>query len=518
TPTYSGTNVQVAGVDEADVVKTDGTNVYATTWGPNGTAISVLRAYPPAQAALLTRVPSQGWDTNLFLDGDRLVVLSGGPGYFLWRGGPGGAPVQMWEPRTSVLVYDVTDPAAPVLVRNVTVSGWYSGARMVGDIVDLVASAYLWVGPNDTVTLPTIWTDGVAWTLSYADLGYFPDAVGSRVDTLTLAVNVRTTDPVSFESFLTNGAGQMYASAENLYLASTTWEYEADRVATETSTVHKIAIAGGDVHYVCSVRVPGTILNQFSMDESAGDLRVATTFGQWTTEGRETWAGVYVFDELLRPLGQVDHIAEGERVFAARFLGDRAYLVTYRQVDPLFVLDLSIPELPRVLGFLMVDGVSDYLHPYGDHYLIGLGRGGTGGRLSGIKLAVYDVADVANPSEVASYVVGAGPGGSAWSEAIGDHHAFLFIPDRDLVVIPVTTYTWDSDYSTYDAWSGAYVFSVSPHDITLRGTVSHGDTTDYWSNYVRRSLYIGDYLYTISNGFVVANHLDTLAEVARIAL
>lgn len=512
---FSGTNVQVQGVDEADIVKTDGTNVYASVWGMNGTHTSVVRAYPPADAALLARIPSEGWGAQLFVSGDRLVVIEGGPSYVILAGAPWG----WWAPTTSVLVYDISDPAAPVLAKNVTVSGWYAGSRMIGDVVYLVASAYLWLGENDTLALPAIWTDGVAHPLTYGDLGHFADSDGSHVATVIVAVDIATAAAPDFESFLTNGAGQIYASLDDLYLAGASWVYVDDRVVVETSTIHKVAI-GGDVGYVCSVVVPGTILNQFSMDERDGYLRVATTLGQWTPEGRDTHAGVFVFDDLLRPTGQVSGLADGERIFAVRFLGDRAYLVTYRQVDPLFVLDVSDPSAPRVLGYLKVPGVSDYLHPYGDHFLIGLGRddpGGTG-RLEGVKLSLFDVADVEHPREVDTYVIAGGEDSWAHSEALYDHHAFLFVPGRDLVVFPVVTYRWDPDSSYDDAWSGAYAVAVSSAGFALHGTVTHSTSSDYWSEGVRRALYIGDYLYTVSNGFVVASELDTLAEVARVSL
>lgn len=512
---FSRTNVQVQGVDEADIVKTDGTNLYATSWGMNGTHTSIVRAHPPADAALLSRIPSEGWGAQLFVGADRLVVIAGGPSYGIALGAPWG----WWEPTTSLLVYDVSDPSAPVLTKNVTVSGWYAGSRMIGDVVYLVASAFLWLGENDTIALPTIWTDGVARTLTYSDLGYFADSEGSHVATMILAVDIRSAAGPDFESFLTNGAGQLYASLDRLYLAASSWAYVGDRVVIETSTIHEIAI-GAEVRYVCSVVVPGTILNQFSMDEQDGYLRVATTLGQWTPEGRETSAGVFVFDDVMNPTGQVAGLAEGERIFAVRFLGDRAYLVTYRQVDPLFVLDVSDPAAPRVLGYLKIPGVSDYLHPYGDRYLIGLGRndpGGTG-RLEGVKVSLFDVLDVEHPEEVATYVIGGGENAWAYSEALYDHHAFLFVPGPDLVAFPVVTVRWDAGYTTYDAWSGAYVLSVSPTGFALRGTVTHSTSDEYWSNEVRRCLSIGDYLYTVSNGFVVASDMDTLTEVARVSL
>jgi len=512
---YPGTNVQVQGVDEADLVKTDGVNVYASAWTMNGSSTAIVRAYPPESAALLSRIPGLGWESNLFVAGDRLVLIDAAGSLFFREG-----PFPYWEPATAVRVYDIADPANPALVRNVTVSGWYSGARMIGDVVYLVANSWIYLGEDEALVLPTITSDGSARTLTYADIGYFADSDGSHVDTIILALNVRTDDPPAFESFLTNGASQLYASLQNLYIASGEWVYEGDTVVVEMSAVHKIAIGGG-VRYVCSARIPGTILNQFSMDEWNGDLRVATTFGSWSPEGGRTSAGVYVLDDLLKPLGQVDGLAPGERVYAARFLGARAYLVTYRQVDPLFVIDVSDASHPQVLGYLKIPGVSDYLHPFGTDFLIGLGRNdpdGTG-RLHGVKLSLFDVSDVAHPVEVDALVIGDGEYEWAWSEAQMDHRAFLFIPGRNDVVFPVTISSWGSNYTTSDTWAGAYVVAVTAQGFTLRGTVEHGSTgDDYWSNQIRRSLYIGDYLYTVSNGFVVAHDLDTLTEVARVPL
>jgi uncharacterized secreted protein with C-terminal beta-propeller domain len=519
---YSGTNNQVAGVDEADIVKTDGTYIYTATWNASsyGSEIAIVRAYPPETAALVSRIPVDPGVQGLFVQGDRLAVISGGGyGYVLERG-----PMPwFYRPQTRLLVFDVSDPASPALVKNVTVSGSYVGARLIGTVTTLVVQDYLYLVDNGTsVVLPTIWTDGVPRDLTYADLGYFADSEGSNAKTIVLSVDLATSAPPAFETFLTRGVYQLYVSAANLYLAGVEWEANPDRtLVAETSTVHKVSIDGGP-HYVCSVRVPGTILNQFSMDEASTILRVATTLGQWTPEGRATSAAVFTFDDLLNPLGSLTGLAEGERIFSARFLGGRAYLVTYRQVDPLFVLDVSDPRAPAVLGFLKIPGVSDYLHPLDETHLIGLGRddpAGTG-RLQGLKLSLFDVADVEHPVEVSSFVVGSAEGEWAWSEAQYDHKAFLLVPDPALVVIPVTIYRWDGTSSSY--WQGAYAVEVSAQGgFRLRGTITHSDSADgsmYWLREVRRSLYIGEFLYTVSSTLILGNRLDSLAEVARVPL
>jgi len=523
---YSGTNNQVAGVDEADIVKTDGTYVYAATWNAKtyGSEVAIVRAYPAETAALVSTIPVDAPVQGLFVDGPRLAVISGSWSAYLLGGA---MPVPyFYRSETRVLVYDLADPASPDLVRNVTVTGSYLNARLIGDVATLVVQDYLYLMDNGTTdVLPTVWTDGVPRDLTYADIGYFADSDGSNVDTIVLSVDLASDAAPAFESFLTRGVYQMYVSPSSLYVAGVEWESNPDRTfVAESSTVHKVAIADGAVHYVCSVKVPGTILNQFSMDERDGDLRVATTLGQWTDQGMATSAAVYVFDDLLNPIGRLTGLAAGERIFAARFLGDRAYLVTFRRVDPLFVLDVSDPRDPRVLGELKMPGVSEYLHPYDATHLIGVGMddpSGTG-RLHGLKLSLYDVADVAHPAELSSFSIGTADGEWAWSEALYDPHAFLFAPELNLLSIPVTLSQWGGNAYTY--WQGAYVFDVSPQafeGFALRGTISHADKAgalDYWSYQVRRSLYIGDVLYTVSNRLLLGNALDTLAEVARVPL
>ena len=520
--TYTGTNNQVDGVDEADIVKTDGAYIYTATWNASrfGNEVAIVRAYPADAAGLVARIPVDSWVQGLFVDGNRLAVIADG-GFTYMLGGL--RPVMWYRAQTRVLVYDLSTPESPALVRNVSVSGSYVGARLIGDVAYLVVQDYLFLEENGTtVVLPTIWTDGVPRDLTYADIGYFQDSEGSSADVTVLSVDLATDRPPAFESFLTRGVYQLYMSAANVYLSGVEWESDPGRtVVAESSTVHKVSVESGDVRYVCSVRVPGSILNQYSMDESDGNLRVATTLGQWTPEGGSTSAAVYTFDSLLHPLGNLAGLAAGERVYAARFLGSRAYLVTFRRVDPLFVLDVSDPRAPRVLGFLKIPGVSDYLHPVDGTHVLGLGRAdpaGTG-RLSGIKLSLFDVADVEHPTEAASYTISAGPNGWAWSEAQYDHKAFLFAPDRGLVVIPVSISTWDESSSAY--WQGAYAIGVGLQGFELRDTITHTDSpgsADTWRFQVRRSLTIEGVLYTVSGGLVLGTSMDTWSEVARVPL
>jgi inhibitor of cysteine peptidase len=261
------------------------------------------------------------------------------------------------------------------------------------------------------------------------------------------------------------------------------------------------------------------------MDEYKNNLRVATTSNVYTRTGSYTYNNVYVLDGKMDTIGSLTHIAEQETIYSTRFLGDRLYMVTFKRIDPFFVIDLSNPENPKILGKLKIPGYSDYLHPYDGTHIIGIGKETTtnewgGVSTSGVKLALFDVSDVANPKQLDKVQIGDAGSDSA---ALTDHHAFLFDKGKNLLVIPVravsTQQVTKGDYynNQQQIWYGAYVFGLTPETgFDLKGTVQHGsgDNGYYYygssSSDVKRSLYIGNVLYTISPKQIKANALDNI--------
>ncbi len=319
---------------------------------------------------------------------------------------------------------------------------------------------------------------------------------------------------------------------------------------TQKTVIQKIGISNGNIEYKGKGEVSGRLLNQFSMDENGGYLRVATTVeGTWDWRSSEQSSpsvnNVYVLDSSMTVVGSLEDLAPGESIYSARFMGDRAYLVTFKRVDPLFVIDLSDPSNPSLLGKLKIPGYSDYLHPYDENHLIGIGKDVDESidadkvheddavyytAIKGVKLSLFDVTDVSNPQEIAKYVIG---DRGTESLATSDHKAFLFDKEKNLLVIPIQLAEFkpnqtpeSGSYGEY-TFQGAYVFSLTPEDgFGYRGRITHADqdTVDksgyYWySPYtIQRSLYIGENLYTVSSGMVKANALTDLSELKAIKL
>ncbi|MEK6873743.1 MAG: beta-propeller domain-containing protein [Nanoarchaeota archaeon] len=303
------------------------------------------------------------------------------------------------------------------------------------------------------------------------------------------------------------------------------FEIKVSKERTKT-IIRRIEIDEMDIDYKAVGEVPGYVLNQFSMDEYGGNLRIATTTSGW---GGNSLNHLYVLNDDLEIIGSVEDLAQGERIYSARFMEERAYMVTFRQVDPLYVIDLSNPRNPEVLGYLKVTGFSNYLHPYDENHIIGIGKeANEEGRVQGLKIALFDVSDVENPKEVAKYEVD-----KKWSDsnALYDHKAFLFDREKELLVIPIS-YSEETGkeenqfgrvYPIYRYWQGAYVFNIDLDGIELRGKIDHKENESgqgyyYSESAVQRSLYMDDVLYTISRRFIKANDLDDLQEINEVEL
>ncbi len=535
---YSKTNIQVEGVDEADIIKTDGEYIYMIS---NNTII-ILKAYPAEEAEILSRISFNGTIMGIFINNDRLAVFEDDYGFYtLYEKVTPYAPVEINydKPKTSIKVYDISDREKPVLKRDFAIDGYYFNSRMIGDYVYAIANQNTYMTENDVI-LPQVHEGSETEEIPAVDIYYYNISDYYYTFTTIVALNIQSdSQEPTHETILLGGTRAIYVSQNNIYLTFPEYPMEADGV--ERTVIHRIAIENESIMFESTGEVPGTVLNQFSMDEYNGYFRIATTSGHVSrTFARATSKNnLYVLDMDLNITGKVEDLAPGEEVYSARFMGNRGYIVTYRKIDPLFVIDLTDPTDPTVLGQLKVTGYSDYLHPYDENHLIGIGKEteaaeeGDFAWYQGVKISLFDVSDVSNPIEVAKYEIG---DRGTDSPVLYDHKALLFDKDRNLLVIPVLVaeidenkYAGEVSASAHGEFmfQGAYVFDISLDGLELRGRITHLDDNDdllksgYWfySEYsVERSLYIDDVLYTISDMKIKLNNLETLAELNEVEL
>jgi inhibitor of cysteine peptidase len=510
---YSTTNIQVEGVDEADIVKTDGKYIYVATnnyYSASQNNVYILKA-DPQDPRVIAKI-SLGNDTyvaGLFLsqDSSKLVVIGSQYQLYAYEAAARSLVYPYYSSvNTFLSVYDVSEKATPVLARNLTLSGSYFNSRMIGDYVYAVVSQPTYF-INEDVVLPQVYENAKASEIEPTRI-YYADTVDTYF-TFTTFIGLNIMDDVQEPTNMTvmmGGTSSMYVSLGNIYVTYPTWSEQG-----QYTSIYRVHVNGSELTFEAKGNVLGYVLNQYSMDEYNGYFRLATTSQKNQTQQNN----VYVLDMNLNITGKVENLAKDERIYSARFMGDKCYLVTFRQVDPFFVLDMSNPAEPKVAGELKIPGYSSYLHPYDENHVIGLGKEG-----SNVKLSLFDVSNVNAPTEIAKYIV---EGDWTDSQALYEPKAFLFDKQKELLVIPISK----TNYGVIDTkgdetfeqqtgfWQGAYVFKITTSGFTLRDGITHQNTTSsqyygYDHNMqVHRALYIDNTLYTVSNAKVLLNNLDT---------
>ena len=519
---YSGTNVQVEGVDESDIVKTDGEYLYQI----KDHEVIIVKAYPGSELKVAGRIPLTQRPREMYIHHNRLILIQDAP---LYRDYPEPVPMDsankrlmpsIYPPsqsRTLVTIFDTSDKSRPVKADEYGTPGNYASSRKIGESIYIISSEHVY-RPFE----PVYSINSREYTKTYDQIRYFPDMqLSSYVSIAQVTLNPAGSQ-FALETFL-GSSGNVYCSQNNLYIAASLYRPAYYRQGyledSESTVVYKFGLGDG-VRYASRGLVPGTVLNQFSMDEYDGHFRIATTRNGWNAD--RAGNAVYILNGSMRQISAIEDIAPGEKIYSARFMGPRAYLVTFKQVDPLFVIDMN-PSAPKILGKLKIPGFSNYLHPYGDHYLIGLGSEvedtGKATRTTGLKLSLFDVADVNNPIEVSKVVIGTS---GTRSEAAENHKAFML--HQDVLAFPVTVYEGSTGYGSF-AFQGAYVYNVSPQGFTQQGRITHLDQEDYlkagdyWGGsdrHIQRVVFIGGNLYTLSEDMIKANQNGTLAEVNRL--
>ncbi|HYF82494.1 MAG TPA: beta-propeller domain-containing protein [Clostridia bacterium] len=568
---YSTTNVQVNGVDEADIVKTDGKYLYQV----NNNRIVVAEVYPSDKMKIKKVIGLDGEDmhpTELYLDDKRLVVI-----------GTSNASIPMYGSNSKrampskrdyysnntvkMLIYDIANKDDIKKIREIELEGSYLSSRKIDSKLYLVSNKNLNyydilenAEVNDTPSYRDTAVQEDFINIDYGKIGYFP---GSVEPNYMIAAGIdldRPSEGVNVSTYLGSGES-IYASAENLYVAVTRYNImtqdapgpiindsaapkkPAIKVSDRETVIYRFALDNGKLDYTGKGKVPGSILNQFSMDESKGFFRIATTKGDvWGEGGNISKNNLYVLNSDLDICGSLEDVAPGEKIYSTRFMGDRAYMVTFKKVDPLFVIDLKDVKNPKILGALKIPGYSDYLHPYDENHIIGFGKdtielsnegsrgksGSTTAYYQGMKIALFDVTDVNNPKEKFKEIIG---DRGTNSELLRDHKALLFSKEKELMAFPVTVMEIKNKeniaagnmpaYGSF-AFQGAYVYNIDlVEGFKLKARISHISEEEYsksgdrWydsNKNVERIIYIGDDIYTISKGMIKANSIKDMKE------
>jgi inhibitor of cysteine peptidase len=588
-PDYSQTNIQVAGVDEPDFVKNDGRYIYVIS----GSTLTIVDAYPATSASVLSKTELEDTPREIFINGDRLVLLRTGTSDIEVSGTPQNTdfvakvakmppqyPYYRSAPVTHAVFYDISDRTRPKVLKDYTIDGDYMNARMIGSTVYLLSRESVYPF-NDRIIVPALREN--AKIVATPDVYYFDNPERQYDFTTVTSFDARNGATKDAKTYLVGSGNILYVSPNAIYVSyqkfnnvyrpvrvivepalgvvqgsggstagiarasspalvedfNTMSESEKQAVIAEmktgeqeairkreidqsTTLIHKIGIDNGAITYLAKGEVPGYLKNQFAMDEYGGNLRVATTSDVWTSRGQYEYNNVFVLDSVMATIGSLTHIAEQEKIYSTRFIGDRLYMVTFKCIDPFFVIDLSTPSNPKILGKLKIPGYSDYLHPYDKNHIIGVGKETASNEWGGIstkglKLALFDVSDVEHPKQIDKVEIGDSGTDSA---VLSDHRAFLFDKNKNLLVIPARVVQTmnvpeKSSGDQQRIWYGVYVFGVTPEKgFDLRGTIEHstgGGYAWYGSPYeVKRSLYIGDTLYTLSQKQILANSLSRI--------
>jgi uncharacterized secreted protein with C-terminal beta-propeller domain len=532
----SDTNTQVSGVDEADLMETDGDYIYSLA----GDHLVITAAWPAESTEVVGKIALEGVPVGIYLKDDGTVVAVS---RIYWeqpqpKSGAESVRIRGNQETVKTTVLDVSDPGEPVVQREAYTSGTYKSSRMIGDQLFVVSystmsHAPIWNANEKNVALKAVrestladWIPGrfdniktgEAWASAEYDVSDCSNIYGSDRLSGNFLVNVETLDTADSEGVFVGtsvlgSVDAIYMNHRSLYVVS----QEADDGpwqsydATIETVIHRFDIEGDAPAYASSGSVPGWVLNQFSMDEYDGTFRVATTYNGgngWN----DTAAGIYTLQEdgqELEVVGETTGMGEGENIFAVRFVEETGYVVTFEQIDPLYTIDLSDPTNPIERGELEITGFSNYMHPVGDDKLLAIGmEANANGGLQNVQVSLFDVSDLDNPTLQSRLQLD----GTVWSEAQSDHHAFNYYAPKNVLLLPAA--------SDYGEGSDLYLIDVDADaDLSLSGIVDQDALTgsvpgdmDEWSwrycTDFRRSVIIEDIAYGISNAGITAVSLD----------
>lgn len=557
---HSTTNIQVENVDEADITKTDGNYIYSIS--DSNVIITDVENPQEIKIVATIKLSDSSIPEDLILYKNELVVISSkstttSNSYYRYN----------HKNNTVVRIYDITTKTNPTLIKSYELYEPYYTSRCINNVLYVISSGNL--RKEDDIVIRNYKEDNIEKQIAFDNIKYLKD-IQTKKQTLISVVNLdNAREDINVSSYLID-VSNAYVSENNIYLLNQKYNYNSDTPPISelfglkgvigaftynsdnnsrgyNTEIYKFNITKeGKVIYDTRNRIKGKTINQYSLDENNGHLRIAL----YDIDG----ARIAIFDENLNQIGISDYIAKGETMYSSRFINDKVYLVTYKTMDPLFVIDLSDETSPKVLGELHIPGYSTYLHPYDENHLIGIGmqteevidRNSSGkvisttSKIVGMKMALFDVTDVSNPIQISETIIG---DRRTTSAILTNPKALLFSKEKQLIAIPVNNYSEDfeiassnnsyssivNSYINYNksyTAEGYFVYNINiENGFNLKGVITHQTPTKsnsaykYYNNSkLLRGLYIDENLYTVSETAVKVNNLNTLELVSELKI
>lgn len=526
---YSKTNNQVENVDEADIVKTDGKYIYYISQNKvyivDAKNMEITSKIEYENSSIYSYLGPE----QLFINENKLIVLGTYSEIDLIQKQDKSDEYVEDKIETEqrnfaqAIIYDISDKSKPKEIRKVSLDGYYKDSRMIGKNIYFISAKIptYYTNITEKEILPC-YSDTVSLikqeSINYTDIAYLKSS-NTNSYLLVGGFNIENKEKVNIETFYGASADDIYVSEENMYITEYDYGYDEDygysyyrtnenNKSNEKTKIYKFNLKDSQIKLQCTGEVNGYLKNQFSMDEYEGNLRIAITSGY----NQNSSNAILVFDKDLKEIGKIEDLAQGEKIYSVRFIGKIGYVVTFEQIDPLFVIDLSDPYNPVVKGQLKIPGYSSYLHPYDQTHIIGIGYNtelnGYGGVINTtLKMSMFDISDLENPKEIFNVSIG---NGKSSSEIINEHKALFYNKQKNLIGFPV-----------YFQQAPDYKDSFVIYKIDMeKGFEKYGEISEESKryNYNSRMIYIGETIYVIRYDEIISYNMNDLKEIGRVEL
>lgn len=515
----SSTNIQENNVDESDIVKIDKNNIYYIAENK----VVILDTADGKNASKISEIEYETTDfypQEIYVYNNKLIVI-GSAGYNMCKTeiiSTSDYSKKVYEnKKTGMIIYDVTDKISPKEERRIEIQGNYLSSRMIKNNIYFIANKSIYISNllkeeyeelNEKDYMPKYkdtFEDSQEKCIEYSNI-YYTDDISNANYLMTVGVNLDTEEEADIKTVL--GAGEyVYSSEDNMYIAFSKSNYAENYEMIDSKTdILKFNLNNGKIIFDSKTVVDGIVNNQFSMDEEANFFRIATTIGNVDNINQNTSSNLYILNEKLEKVGEITGIAPNEKIYSVRYTEDKAYIVTFKQTDPLFVIDLSNPTMPKILGELKIPGYSIYLHPYDENHIIGFGYDTTanGNRITtnGLKMVMFDITEYNNPKEMFKVTIS---GKNAYSELEYNHKALLYSKEKNIIGFPIISYGNSKTKTSFQ------IYNIDLNNgFIMKGEIL-GD-----NQIIERVVFANKMYYALSKNKIKVVDMETLENVREI--